>query len=81
MTKKQKIWFGVFLAMFAVPEALWSPLGNFYYGVVQDSKPRGYYHEFRNNFLTDGDNVVLLNLILLVQFLFLFFALFVFAKS
>jgi len=31
MTKKQKIWLAVFLAMFLVPEILWSPIGNFYY--------------------------------------------------
>lgn len=26
MTKKQKIWFAVFLAMFLIPEILWSPI-------------------------------------------------------
>ncbi len=31
MTKKQKIWLGIFLAMFLVPEIMWSPIGNFCY--------------------------------------------------
>jgi len=30
MTKKQKIWLAVFLAMFLVPEILWSPISSFY---------------------------------------------------
>ncbi len=35
MTKSQKIWLGIFLAMFIVPEVLWSPVGNFIYSIVK----------------------------------------------
>ena len=37
MTKKQKIWLCVFLAMFIIPELLWSPILNFAYSIVQNS--------------------------------------------
>lgn len=35
MIKKQKILLGIFLALFLVPEILWSPVGNFIYSVFQ----------------------------------------------
>ena len=38
MTKKQKIWFAIFLAMFLVPEVLWSPVNDFYYELLQSGK-------------------------------------------
>lgn len=34
MTKKQKIWFAIFLAMFLVPEVLWGFLNTFFYGAI-----------------------------------------------
>lgn len=35
MTKAQKIWFAVFLAMFLVPEVLWGLIGNFLYNNIR----------------------------------------------
>jgi len=49
MTKKLKIWLGIFLAMFVVPEVLWSPVGNFIYSFITD-------HPFRDNFFMHSDN-------------------------
>jgi len=69
MTKNQKIWLSVFLAMFLVPEILWSPILNFYYGIIQGSFPGGHYIELRNNFLANGDYLNILRLVLIVQFL------------
>ncbi|MFA6376783.1 MAG: hypothetical protein WCX69_05295 [Candidatus Paceibacterota bacterium] len=74
MPKKQKLWFALSLAMFLIPEILWSPIANFYYGIVQDSKVGGDYHEFRNNFLTYGDNVGILKFVIFLQFLGLLIA-------
>jgi hypothetical protein len=68
MTKNQKIWFAVFLAMFLVPEILWSPIGNFYYELLQTTKSGGTY-PIRENFLTNSDNVDFLRFILLLQFI------------
>ncbi|TSA46364.1 hypothetical protein D4R52_00695 [bacterium] len=49
MTKKQKVWFWIFFAMFIVPEVLWSPVGNYVYVFM-----KGEF--FRNNFLLSSDN-------------------------
>ncbi len=66
----QKIWLGVFLAMFLVPEILWSPVGNFVYELFSDSanvKP------FRDNFLYQTmDNANYLSSILFIQLLGIF---------
>ena len=56
MTKKQKIWLGVFLALFIVPEVLWSPVGNFVYEIMQSGNAGGT-HPVRLNFLQVSDNV------------------------
>jgi hypothetical protein len=39
MTKKQKIWFAVFLAMFIIPEILWSPLRSIFLIYFPDKLP------------------------------------------
>ena len=49
MTKKQKIWFAVFLSMFILPEVLWSPLLNFYYELSKT----GDVYPVRVNFITN----------------------------
>ena len=73
MKKSQKIWLAVSLAMFLIPELLWSPIGNFYYEFFQS----GDVYPFRMNFLIDSKNFNLLKLVFLIQFagviLFLFF--------
>jgi hypothetical protein len=57
MTKTQKIWLGIFLAMFVVPEALWSPiLGLFPF----------------NAYLRSSDYHATLTVIVFVEFLGLF---------
>ena len=62
MTKKQKIWFAVFLAMFAVPEVLWSPVSNVIFGLLKDMP-------YRDNLLTGTDNKDLMVFTVFVQFL------------
>jgi len=68
MTKKQKIWLYVFLALFVIPEVLWSPVGNFYYELSQTSKSGGT-EPFRDNFLQNSDNLSILKVVLLIQFI------------
>lgn len=65
MTKKQKIWMGIFSAMFVIPEILWSPIGNLTYDFFQNSNN---VEIFRPNFLTIPDNISLLIYVLCVQF-------------
>lgn len=62
----QKVWLGIFLAMFLVPEILWSPVGNFIYEL---SQPGGQVHSLRNNFLINTDNVNWYSSVLFIQFL------------
>jgi membrane protease YdiL (CAAX protease family) len=62
MTKNQKIWLGVFLAMFLVPEILWSPVSNIIFGLIKDMP-------YRNNFLIQTDNRSLLATVIFLQFL------------
>ncbi len=74
MSKIQKIWMWIFIAMFAIPEILWSPVLNFYYGFWQSGRS-GNVNTLRNNFLQKADNwnylkfIILLQLIGLVLFL------------
>lgn len=63
MTKKQKIWFGVFLAMFLVPEILWSPVGNVVYELFQS----GNSNSLRSNFLTGYQHNSIYQSILIFQ--------------
>ena len=66
MTKKQKIWLGVFLAMFIIPEILWSPvLGIFPFG---------------QKFLLNNDNHGLITFILFMETLSLFAILMLLSK-
>jgi len=41
MDKRQKIWLGIFGAMFLVPEILWSPMIDFYYQLILQSNSSG----------------------------------------
>ncbi len=66
MQKKQKIIFGIFLALFAVPELLWSPVGNFVYEFLQKGNKAV---PLRQNFLDNTDNINILSSILFVQLL------------
>ena len=68
MTKKQRIWLWIFIAMFAIPEILWSPVANFYYELSQTSKSGGT-HPFRYNFLQNSDNLHYLRLVIFLQFM------------
>lgn len=53
MSKNQKILLAIALALFFVPEILWSPVGNYIYELMQLG---GTIHSLRNNFLTNSDN-------------------------
>jgi len=65
MTKKQKIALAISLALFAIPELLWSPILNFYYELFQE----GDVHPLRNNMLFNSDNLVILKATILIQLL------------
>lgn len=69
MTKTQKVWLGIFLAMFVVPEVLWSPVGNFIYELLRNSGS-----PFRNTFLEKNDNINSLSIVLFIQVLGLLFS-------
>lgn len=64
MKRIQKIWLGIFLAMFIVPEVLWSPVVNLVYDLLQNNNN---VKVLRPNFLTISDNTTLLLFTLLVQ--------------
>jgi len=66
MTKTQKIWMGIFIAMFAIPEILWSPVANFIYSFLNPPS-NGYPVLLRNNFLFNYQNEWLLKAIILIQ--------------
>ena len=73
MTKKQKIWIMVFISIFAIPEILWSTMGNFVYELYKSHF--GNTYPLRYNFLQDSNNINLLNTVLFIQLLGLFAAL------
>lgn len=62
MTKIQKIWFTIFLAMFIIPELLWSPVVNFVYELYKNT---GF--PVRNSILEKTENINLLSSVLFVQ--------------
>jgi len=66
MTKTQKIWMWIFLALFAAPEILWSPVINFYYELSQTGISGGT-HPWRNNFLQNSDNLNYLKFVIFFQ--------------
>lgn len=79
MTKKQKIWFWVFLGMFLIPEILWSPVGNFVFTFLQNTNQ---IRPLRNNFLINPDNINIYKIILLIQLMGLIFtAIAIFMRS
>ena len=73
MSKKQKIWLGVFLAMFIVPEILWSPIINDLYEYSQSSRP-GTTYSFMHTFLQHNDNINILSTVLFIQMAGLLFS-------
>ena len=50
MTKVQKIWLWIFVAMFAIPEILWSPILTLFLPLFL-----GGGYKFRDSFLFSGD--------------------------
>ncbi len=64
MTKLQKIWLGVGLGMFIIPEILWSPITNIIYSLFNANN---HSLVLRQSFLFDADKVVYLTLVLGVQ--------------
>ena len=66
MTKTQKIWLWISLAIFVVPEALWSPVSNMVNDLLQKSNN---VQILRPNFLTNSDNTNLLVFFLGFQFI------------
>ena len=66
--------------MFALPEILWSPVGNFYYELSQTGTSGGT-QPFRYNFLQNSDNLIYLKLIILLQLIGLLSVLFYLIKN
>lgn len=64
MNKKQKIWLWIFLAMFILPELLWSPILNIADSVLQNNNNSTI---FRPNFLMNLNNTNLLLFVLIIQ--------------
>lgn len=69
MKKIYKVLLGVFMAMFLVPELLWSPAGNFVYEFLSDT---AYVRPFRKSFLFEFGNDNFLSTVLFTQFLGVF---------
>jgi hypothetical protein len=69
----QKVWLGIFLAMFVVPEVLWSPVVNFIYSLYTNHL-NGNSSLLRNNFLQNPDNVNILSTVLFIQMAGLLFS-------
>lgn len=68
MTKKQKIWFAVFLAMFAVPEVLWGGIiGRVIYYWILGSSVKGGILSF--SLLSMPKSVNLIKFIYLTEFI------------
>lgn len=72
MTKQQKVWFWIGVAVAALPEILWSPVGNFVYGFINDKMYGG--DAFRASFLTNSDNINWWSSVLFLQFIGIAFA-------
>ena len=64
MTKKQKIWLWIFIAMFALPEIFWSPISNFIFMLFQGGNSPV---ALRDNFLIHSDYRKLLIIVVLIQ--------------
>jgi len=78
MSKIQKIWMWIFIAMFAIPEILWSPVENFIYIFIRNSDPPQL---FRTNFLTEAGPSFLYRMIVLIQLIGLLGFLFILMKN
>jgi hypothetical protein len=70
MTKKQTVWFYIFLAMFLVPEFLWSAVRSFIYITLSPGKFSDYPLLF--NLLPATKNNLLAGIVSISQFIGLF---------
>jgi ABC-type bacteriocin/lantibiotic exporter with double-glycine peptidase domain len=61
MSKKQKMCLWIFLGMFIVPEVLWSPSSDLFYGFYNNSGG------FRHTFLQNSDYINILSTVLCIQ--------------
>lgn len=77
MSSKQKIWFWIFLAIFIVPEVLWSPVLSFGYELLQS----GNTHPLRRNNITNLQHSGLIILVLGVEFIGVVVSLLIISKS
>ncbi len=79
MTKTQKIWMWVFLAIFLIPEVLWSPIINVLTSFFGNGKNNPQI--FRKNFLTLYANENLLKIVITVQLIAILLFLFKIIKN
>jgi hypothetical protein len=80
MIQKQKIWLGIFLAMFILPEILWSPIINFIYSVFNKTI-NGYPQIWRGNFLFEYRFEFLYKTILIIQLISILSFIFIWLKN
>lgn len=66
MNKIQKIWIGISVSMFILPEVFWSPLCNFLYSFFMPTI-HGSSQIFRPNFLLDTQFALFYIIILSIQ--------------
>jgi len=64
LSKIQKIWLGIFGAMFLIPEILWSPIMNFSYTIWES---KNIPTILRNNFLIHSDYRSMVAFVVLIQ--------------
>ncbi|MGB2631414.1 MAG: hypothetical protein WBC48_00640 [Minisyncoccales bacterium] len=78
MTKKQKSWLAVFLAMFLIPEILWSAYSSFYCAILFFGSGNSFQ---LFNLVPNPKSLIIQRLILLIQFFGLLPALVILTKS
>jgi len=66
MNKIHKAWLSLLVVLFAIPEILWSPIGNFIY---ESGQRTNNIKPLRESFLTQTDNFELWANIVLFQFI------------
>lgn len=78
MTNKQKIWFAIFLAMFIIPEVLWSAYSSFYCAILFSGSGNSFqlFH-----LVTNPKSLIIQKLISFIQFFGLLSSLIVLTKS
>lgn len=78
MSKTQKIWLWISVALFTIPEILWSPVVNFMYTIYRGGNVPSI---LRDNFLVHSDYRRLAIMIIFLQSMGALFTLFIVCRS